>query len=150
MSAIANIVAFDGAATPVSHTLIAESVGRDGKKMVATWAEALTTLPKYAQIKASSSMVRLPSGVWQLAWQTEVPVMESISGQNASGYTAAPKVAYTDMLRTFCYFHERGSIAGRRLARQLHANMLFGLLTTYTPTTVGPVPELFDQLIAPT
>lgn len=151
MSAQANIVAFDGASTPVSHTLVAASVGKDPKTgdVVAVWREGITTIPSYAQVVCESRARRLPSGVWRVQLSVSVPVMESISGQNAAGYTAAPKVAYTNRIDVVGYFHERSTIAERRLCRQLAINIANGIATTVTPVTTGPTPELIDQLVSP-
>lgn len=150
MSAIANLVSFDGAATPVSHLLLAESVTRTGQTVEAVWRENIASLPVYAQVNCKMRKVRLPSGVYKVSTRTEVPVMESIAGQNASGYTAAPKVAYADTLQTDGFFHERGSTVGRRLARKLHLNIMDGVVTTGAAGVTGPGPEMFDQLVAPT
>lgn len=79
-----------------------------------------------------------------------VPVMESVSGQNAAGYTAAPKVAYENTVVTTGFFHERSDSVGRRLVRQLSLNILGSIGTSVTPVQTGPAPELFDLLVAPT
>lgn len=150
MSAIANLVAFDGAATPVAHTLIPISVTREKGKVTAEWRETLSGVPAYAQVRHYATIQKLSSGVYVCEQRTEVPVMESISGNNASGYTAAPKVAYVNTVVSRGMFHERSDAAGRRLVRQLACNILNGVTTTVTPTTTGPAPDLFDQLAAPT
>lgn len=144
----ANITVFDGAATPVSHTLIGEDIVRlpDGSVM-AKWKESLSGVPDYAQIRASQTKRKLPSGVFRVSTRVEVPVMESVSGQNSSGYTAAPKVAYTDTTEIVGYYHERSLVTGRRLSRQLALNLAGNISTSVTPATTGPTPELFDQLI---
>lgn len=151
MSAQANVIAFDGAATPVTHTLVAIGVSVDPKtgESVALYREGLTTLPVYAQVTMELRMRKLPSGVYRVQKTTEVPVMESISGQNAAGYTAAPKVAYVNKMITIGFFHERSTIAERRLTRQLHVNVDNGVVTSVTPTTSGAMPELVDQLVFP-
>lgn len=150
MSAQANIVAFDGAATPVSHTLVPADASRDASsgELIAEWREALTTVPVYAQVRAKTTCKRLASGVYRVATIVEVPVMESVSGQNAAGYTAAPKVAYTNTVQVVGYFHERSTVAERRLARQLAVNIAGSVSTSVTPVTTGVVPELMDQLIS--
>lgn len=150
MSAQANLVAFDGAVTPVSHTLISNSVSKDPKTsdIVCVWREGITTLPSYAQINVQTLSRRLPSGVWRVQITVAVPVMESVSGQNAAGYTAAPKVAYTNTVQVIGYFNERSTIAERRLARQLAVNICGGVVTTVAPVTTGPAAELIDQLIS--
>lgn len=150
MSAIANIVAFDGAATPVSHTLTPVSVTRDKGKVVAEYRENVPNVPNYAQVRVTMSIEKLKSGVYKVEQRTVVPVMESISGQNASGYTAAPKVAYENQVVHTGWFHERSDIVGRRLARQLSLNIAGNVSTSVVAAAVGPLPELFDMLVAPT
>ncbi len=153
MSNIANIVVFDGAATPVSHTLIPVEVVKDSKtgQITAMWREQLAALPTYAQVTATARLSKTRrSGVWNVDFRVEVPVMESISGQNASGYTAAPKVAYVDTSGFYGHYHERGTIAGRRLSRQLAVNIGGNVSTSVAPATTGVIPELFDTLVMPT
>lgn len=151
MSQQANITVYDGAATPVSHTLVGESVERkpDGT-IEARWKESLTGIPDYAQVRLIMTKRKLPSGVFRVTSRAEVPVMESIGSQNSSGYTAPPKVAYVDTVEAVGYFHERGVVTGRRLARQLAINVLGSVATSVAPVTTGPAPELFDQLISVT
>lgn len=147
MSSQANIVAFDGASTPVTHTLVPIGVKVDPKtsEEIALWREALTTVPLYAQIMVETRKRRLPSGVKQVTVTATVPVMEAVSGQNAAGYTAAPKVAYTNTIRITGFFSERATITDRRLVRQLATNVFNGISTSVTPVTTGPAAELFDQ-----
>lgn len=149
MSAQANIVAYDGASTPVSHTLVPISSAKDPQtgEDVASWREGLTSVPDYAQVRCTSRAKKSKTGVWRVVIQVEVPVMESISGQNSAGYTAAPKVAYTNTVQVVGFFHERSTIAERRLARQLAVNIAGSVATSVTPVTTGPVPELIDQLV---
>jgi len=151
MSAQANITVFDGAATPVSHTLVGESIERkpDGT-IVAKWKESLAGVPDYAQVRVTMTKRKLPSGIFRETVRAEVPVMEAVNAQNSSGYTAAPKVAYTDTVETVGLFHERSIVTGRRLARQLNINVMGSVSTSVTPVTTGPAPELFDQLIMAT
>lgn len=149
MSAQANIVAFDGAATPIIHTLIPVNSAVDPKDsaLTAHWREALTTVPLYAQITVTMKQIKLKSGVWRVSTTVAVPVMESISGQNSAGYTAAPKVAYVNSFVFTGYFAERATIAERRLARQLAINIAGAVSTSVVPVATGPSPELMDQNI---
>lgn len=149
MSAQANITVFDGAATPVSHTLVPDGVFREKNKMVAKWKESLSSVPDYAQIRFTLTRELLPSGVYRVTQRTEIPVMETISNANSSGYTAPPKVAYTDTIESVGYFSQRGTVTGRRLVRQMHINLMGNVAASVAPATVGFVPELSDQLIFP-
>jgi hypothetical protein len=150
MSQIADITVFDGAATPVSHVLKAISVTKQGNKIESYWREANAALPIYAQIQLWQSIETLKSGVYKTVTRVEVPTMESVSGQNTAGYTAAPKVAFVDRHENISYAHPRSTITGRRLARQLLVNVLGNISTSVAPATAGFAPEAIDQLISAT
>jgi len=149
MSAIADITVFDGASTPVSHLLKAIDVTRTGGKVVANWRENLTGVPVYAQVRTSASLERLKSGVYKAEMRHVVPVMESISGQNAAGYTAAPKVAYENTFVQTGFFHERSDANGRKTCVQIGINISGNIATTVTPASAGPFVDLFFNLISP-
>lgn len=150
MSAIANITVYDGASTPVLHTLVPISVTRNKGTVEALWREQLASVPTSAQVRATARIEQLKSGVYKTECRVVVPVMESVSGQNAAGYTAPPKVAYENTIVTTGFFHDRSDIAGRRLAKQIMANLLNNVATSVAAATSGPIPELIDQLVAPT
>ncbi|UUW21318.1 MAG: hypothetical protein [Sanya fiers-like virus 22] len=151
MSAIANIVAFDGAATPVSHTLTPISVSREKGEVIAEYRETgLSTVPAYAQPRVTLKLSRLKSGIYRTETRVAIPVMEAVLNQNAAGYTAAPKVAYENTVVMTGFFHERSSVAERRLARQLAVNIAGGVATSVTPVTTHAFGELYDLLVAPT
>jgi len=150
MSAIANIVVFDGASTPVSHTLLPVDITRSNGVVTANWRENISAVPVYAQVRCTMKIEQTKSGVYRVESRTVVPVMETISGQNAAGYTAAPKVAYENTVITTGLFHERSDANGRRLVRQMAVNIDGSVATSVTPVQTGPVPELFDLLVAPT
>lgn len=151
MAAISNIVAFDGAATPVLHTLLAHSVAREGpNKVVAKWRENIAGVPVYASPRVDMTMERLKSGVYRLESRAVVPVMEAVLNQNAAGYTAAPKVAFENTYITIGLFHERSDTNGRRLVKQLAMNINNNISTSVIPVVAGVHDELFALLIAPT
>lgn len=148
MSSQANIIAFDGAATPVSHTFTPSGAVVDSVNgYVASWREIIAALPTYAQAKVETTQKQLKSGVWRVSLTVSVPVMESVSGQNAAGYTASPKVAYTNTVSMVGYFHERATPAERRLARQLLVNIGNNISTTVAAAVTGPASELIDSNI---
>lgn len=150
MAQIANITVYDGAATPVSHTLNAVSVTRDKGRVEALWREAIAGVPVYGQPYVRASIERLKSGVWKTETRVVVPVMESVGSQNAAGYTAAPKVAYENTVVMTGFFHERSDVAGRRLVKQIACNLLNNVSTSVAAATSGPIPDLMDTLVAPT
>lgn len=149
MSTIANIVAFDGASTPVAHTFVPQSVTREKNKITAFYKEANITVPDAAQGKITLSLEALPSGVYKVDSRVEIPVMEAIAGNNSSGYTAPPKVAYVDTINSTGYFSNRSTITDRRITRGISNNVMSGVSTTVALVLTGPIAELFDQLVMP-
>jgi len=151
MSAMAGITVYDGAATPVLHTLNPIEVSRPTKdKVMALWRESPTNVPLNACISCEMSLERLPNGIYKAYQRVNVPVMESVSGQNAAGYTAAPKVAFVDSIVTIGYFSDRSTVEKHRLARQISTNIQGNVTTSVAAPTSGPAAELFDFLILPT
>lgn len=151
MANIATITVYDGAATPVAHVLqpISVTQGADGL-ISAMWREAITTLPTEAQVYCTMKQRRLKSGVVETRTRVVVPVMESISGQNAAGYTAAPKVAFEDAQEWVSYAHPRSTITSRRLSKQLLTNLSNNIATTVAAATAGPFDEAVSQQMMPT
>lgn len=151
MSSQANITVFDGAATPVSHTLvpIENRVLSDGTQF-ALWREQLPTLPVEAQIRIEMRKRKLSSGVFETRTRIIVPVMESISGQNAAGYTAAPKVAYEDARETVTFQHPRSTAASKNICYQMSRNLANNIATTVPAISAGPQYELEVQQMMPT
>lgn len=150
MSAIANITVYDGASTPVAHTLVPVSVTRDKKEIVALYREQVASLPTEAQVSLTVKLSNQPNGQVRIEASVSVPVMETVTNQNAAGYTAAPKVAFVDKETWVSYQHPRSTITSRRLARMLLVNMLNNVSTSVAAATAGPLPELIDQQVAPT
>lgn len=150
MANIANIVAFDGASTPVLHTFTPVSISREKGAVTAEWREVTAGVPAYASLRVTMKIEQLKSGTYRVSERVVVPVMESISGQNAAGYTAAPKVAYEDTIETIGFFSQRSDLMGRRRVRQLALNINGNVTTSVAAATSGPAVELFDLLVAPT
>jgi hypothetical protein len=150
MSAIANIAVYDGAATPVLHTLVPVSVTRDRGGILAYWREQLASVPTEAQVWATMKLDTLKGGVVRAEITVGVPVMETVTNQNAAGYTAAPKVAYMDKNVWTSFHHPRSTITSRRLCRQLLTNISNNISTSVAAATSGPASELIDSQVAPT
>jgi len=150
MPNIGNITVYDGAATPVAHTLVAETVSRENGVVTCVWREKLASLPDEAQLCLTLRRQKLKSGVVKSVFTMDVPVMESVSGQNSSGYTAAPKVAYVNRNEWHSFSHPRSDITGRRLARQLLVNISNNISASVAAATSGAMPDAVDQLLAPT
>lgn len=150
MAAIAAIQAWDAEATPLSHTFDPQDVARDGNTLTASWKELVAGVPEYALNRLSIKRQKLASGVTKVSIRLEIPVMESVSGQNAAGYTAAPAVAYVDAGEVTFFVHPRSVSTGRLRLRQLLGNILCGRTSTVTPFVTGQVPDAVDRLMMPT
>lgn len=152
MSQQSNITVFDGAATPVSHVLVPvdNKVLKDGTRL-AVWRENLSALPVEAQVRVEVYQREFPgSKVVETRTVVITPVMESISGVNAQGYTASPKVAYEDRVEFRQLAHRRSTVASRRLCKQIALNFANNVATTVTPVSAGVVDEAATQLFMPT
>jgi len=141
MAAIADIVIADGEATPVNHTFKPIYVRNEDGAQVAFYRESMTGVPVDAQPTLKLTQKKLPKGgVYRLSARVEVPVMESVSGQNSAGYTAAPKVAYTVTAEAVIYSPERSTAQQRKNDRALLWNLLANSACI----------SLLDDVISPT
>lgn len=145
MAQQANITVFDGASTPVVHTLQGDNVEKSTLGTIASWIEQLSSVPGYAQVRAMLIKRKLKSGVMHCVNRIEVPVMESVSGQNASGYTAPPKVAYVDRFEFVSYTDQRSTETSKRIAMQMLLNWSNNVTTTVTPVSAGIVADLHQR-----
>lgn len=146
------ITVFDGATTPVSHTLapVDNKALKDGTR-VAVWRENNAALPVEAQVRVELYQREFPaSKVVETRAVVVVPVMESVSGVNAQGYTAAPKVAYEDRAEMRILAHRRSTVTSRRLCKQILLNLANNIATTVTPVSAGVMDEGTVQLFMPT
>lgn len=150
MAQLADIAVYDGAATPVLHTLVAEGTSRVGSTMSVTWREKLATVPDEAQVYAILKLETLKSGVKVVSFEVGVPVMESINGANISGYTAAPKVAFVDRDVHVKYMHPRSTVLSRQICSQLARNLLNNVSTSVPAVTAGPLADALHKFLSPT
>lgn len=151
MAQQANIVVFDGAVTPVAHTLLPvdNKIEKDGTR-IAIYRENLASVPTEAQVRAILRQRDLPSGVTETRFRVDFPVMESVSGVNAQGYTAAPKVAYTDSDEYVKYAHKRSTPTSRQISAQALKNIMNNVSTSVTPVAAGVVKDAFNDQFMPT
>lgn len=150
MAQLADIAVYDGAPTPVLHTLIAEGINRVGSAVVVTWREKLATVPDEAQVYATLKLETLKSGVKVVSFEVGVPVMESVSGANASGYTAAPKVAFIDRDVHVKYLHPRSTVLSRQICTQMARNLLNNVSTSVPAVTAGTLADALTRFLSPT
>lgn len=149
MAALADIVAFDGESTPVSHTFYADHVEYTGSDLVALWSEKVVGVPEYAQGTATLTRKKVASGMTRVAFRVNLPVMESVSGANLAGYTAAPKVAYVDSCEDVQWIHPRSLQQGRNNVRSLLLNVRRNVSTTYGAITAGLLYDAQVRMVFP-
>lgn len=151
MSSQANITVFDGAATPVSHLFIAsgDKVLQDGTRY-ALWREYNASLPTEACNTIEAYMRTLKSGALETTVVVKTPVLESVAGQNAQGYTASPKVAFVETDKYVKISHARSTGTIRTLNSQIMRNLMSNVSTTVAPISTGQVAyELIIQQLFP-
>lgn len=138
MAQQADFTVFDGASTPVSHLLktVDNMVLKDGTRL-SVWRENVASLPAEAQVRVELRQRIHPSGVVETRLRVVTPVMEAVAGQNAAGYTAAPKVAYEDTDEWVKYAHKRSSATSRGINTQMLRNIMNNASTSVTPIAAG-------------
>lgn len=150
MASQAPITIFDGAATAVSHTFTEVGVEKTGvDDWAAYWKELSASLPEAALNRITFRMRKQKDGKVRVGVRVDLPVMESVSGVNASGYTAPPKVALVESAEFVQYVSPRSTETGRRLVRQLVLNLCGSIFTTVAAATAGQAVSLTDKIAFP-
>lgn len=135
MANIANIVIADGAATPVNHTFHPIQASPD-----ALFREGISSLAMVGQGRIGLRSVSPASASLQRVSMTlELPALETVTAQNADGYTAAPKVAYTNTVKVEFLLPARGTTQQRKDLRVMLRNLLADT----------QIVDLVDSLIKP-
>lgn len=146
MASQAAVTVFDGVSTPVSHLFTEAGVEKSAPdEWSAYWKELNASLPEAALNRLTFRQRKQKDGRIRVGVRFDIPVMESVSGVNSSGYTAPPKVAYVDSAEYVAYVHPRSTEAGRRLVRMLVVNLMNGITTSQVPFS-GQAPVLVDKL----
>lgn len=149
MGQLADIIAFDGESTPVQHTFIADHVEYTGNDLIASWQEKVVGVPEYAQGSIILSRRKANSGMVRIGMKVNLPVMESVSGQNLSGYTAAPKVAYVDSYEGVQWVHSRSLAQGRNNVKSIMRNILTNTSVTGPAIASGVLYDAQVRLVFP-
>lgn len=120
MSAIANIAIQDGQATPVTHTFYPVqsdpvAIYRENQASLPIVGQGLVNVTFRSKVQDSLQKVRVT---------LDLPALETATGANSSGYTAAPRVAYTNRAIIDLILPARGTAAQRKDLRVLLSNLL--------------------------
>lgn len=120
MSQIAPIVVNDGKTTPVAHTFNPVVSAPE-----AMYRENISTLPLTGQGVVAVNLKSQPMAALQkVRVKLALPALETVTGQNASGYTAAPKVAYSNEAIVEFILPLRGTVDQRKDLRVMLSNLL--------------------------
>lgn len=120
MSAIANIAILDDQGTPVTHTFYPvqsdpSALYRENLPSSALIGQGTISLEIRSKVSDSLQRVRAVLAL---------PALETATGANANGYTAAPKVAYTNTATVDFILPARSTAAQRKDLRVLLSNLL--------------------------
>lgn len=119
MAAIAPIVIVDGKSTPVSHTL-----NPIASVPSALYRESASGLSQIGQVYASIQRTASSKDLDKVRIILSVPALETASGANANGYTAAPKVAYETKADLTVFLPTRSTQAQNKDLRIMLSNLL--------------------------
>lgn len=133
MSAIAAITIADGKAVPENHTFNPVESGSSSR-----YRTAVSTLPTVGQELISSRYREVNPTLHSVSMVLDLPALETASGANEAGYTAAPKVAYNHKVKVEFFLPTRGTAAQRKDLRVLLSNLLLN----------AQVVDLIDNLAA--
>jgi hypothetical protein len=148
MTAMSNISVYDGEDTPVQHTFLPVSSDRDNGKNEAVWRENLSGVGLEAQPTVRLGTQRLRSGVYKVDLEVALPTQEVVTGSNAAGYSAAPKVAHVPRGKITFFFDERATQTERKNVRMIISNILRAS-TASNASGSGPGEEAVDLQILP-
>lgn len=119
MSAIAAITIADGKGSPVNHTYNPILSG-----LTAQFRTADGALPLIGQETITIRQKVVNPQVQSVVINLDLPALETATGANSSGYTASPKVAYTNRVSVTFMLPNRGTAAQRTDLRVLLKNLL--------------------------
>lgn len=145
----ADFTVYDGEATPVAHVFVADRVEFNKGDLIAYWQEKTAGIPEYAQANAQLTRRKVQSGLTRVGFRINVPIMEAIAGQNSLGYTAAPKVAYTESNEDVQWIHPRSMAQGRQNVKTMVRNVLSNVATTTAAVSAGLLYDAMVRIIFP-
>lgn len=118
MASFADIVLNDGQAVPVAKTFKVKM----NDNMVSVWEQRDLGVPiGYAIIRVQTKDT---ATVRKVSLSIAVPTLEAVSGANPSGFTPAPKVAYTHRVNAEFILPQRGTTQERKNAKAFLTNLL--------------------------
>lgn len=109
MPAIADLVLADGLATPVNHTFSVKSI----VGVTASFEDRVSGVQVgYGKLTQQTSQSK--NGIRRVKLAFSIPVLEAVSGSNATGFTPAAKVAYSTEVDVEFRISERAIVQNRK------------------------------------
>lgn len=108
MAAFADIILNDGQTTPIAHTFKTKtSTGRE-----AVWEDRAGGVP--VGFNVLKAVTKDTDSVRRVVFSFDLPILETVSGANPSGFTPAPKVAYYERVNLEFISSQRSATQNRK------------------------------------
>lgn len=128
MPAFTAVAIVDGKSTPVTHTFGV----KQNDNRVSVWEDRAGGIPiGFPRLKIATSDSAV---VRRVTFDLSIPTLETVSGANPSGFTPAPKVAYTHRFKGEFLLPQRGATAERNDALVMAKNLLLNAIATAVVT----------------
>jgi hypothetical protein len=122
LSAIANIVLNDAAATPVAHTFNPSRQGLVGGSQVAEYEDRVVNagIPVgFFRLNLDFSRPQPQRRSYRIKLKLETPVLENTSNSTVTGIAPAPTVSYVPLAQVDVVIPERASLQVRKDLRKM-------------------------------
>jgi hypothetical protein len=131
MAAIANLTLTDAAGTPVNHTFVPQDCTSD----LATWNETAGGISIGMPQFTFSLRMGKNGQANKVMGKLVLPTLETISGQDASGFVASPTLAYQCIGKFELTLPGRATLQNRKDLRAMLNDALGEAITTAAITT---------------
>ncbi|DAD51342.1 coat protein [ssRNA phage Gerhypos.2_26] len=131
MAAIANLTLTDAAGTPVNHTYVPQ----DCTSELATWNETAGGISIGMPQFTFSLKLGQNGQANKVSGKLTLPTLETVSGQDASGYVAVPTLAYTCIGKFELTLPARATLQNRKDVRAMIQDALSDAIVTTAITS---------------
>jgi hypothetical protein len=131
MAAIANLTLTDAAGTPVNHTFVPQ----DCTSELATWNETAGGISIGMPQFTFSLKLGQNGQANKISGKLSLPTLETVSGQDASGYVAVPSLAYTCIGKFELTMPARATLQNRKDLRAMTQDALSDAIVTTALTS---------------
>lgn len=122
MPVFSAVTIVDGKSTPVTHTFGT----KQNDNRVSSWEDRAGGIPiGYPLLKITTGD---SAAVRRISFDLAIPTLETVSGANPSGFTPAPRVAYTHRFKGEFLLPQRGVTAERNDILVMAKNLLLSAI----------------------